>query len=342
MPRLKKRADGRYVRTAKDPKTGKRIYIYGNTEREVNAKIANLQDLRSSCRSFTSVATEWWGQASEEIAVQTRKKYKADYERAVAEFRDVPIDAIMPLDILAYFKKLAKQGLAYKTVASARLVLNLIMKYAILLGEIRYNPCTDIDIPKGLTMTKRTAATEVDEKKIIESDHPWIFPKIALYSGMRKGEILALTWADIDFLRNVIHVTKSVYHDGDRPYIKAPKTEAGCRNVPLLPVLRDILLPLKGQDQEYIISDDGKKPLTDSRYHTIYKHYQEDVGIECTAHQLRKSFATRAVKADIPQKVLSTILGHAQISTTYDIYASVREDVITQAGQALNDTFKGD
>ena len=156
---------------------------------------------------------------------------------------------------------------------------------------------------------------------------------------MRKGEILALTWKDIDFDKNLIRVTKSVYHQGDKPYIKLPKTKESVRVVPLLLPLKEKLLPIQGRANDFIISDDGNTPLTNRRYQTLYKQYRENTGIECTAHQLRHSFATIAIENGVPMKSVQEILGHQQISTTLDIYTDFREVAINEAKISLEKAF---
>jgi integrase len=160
---------------------------------------------------------------------------------------------------------------------------------------------------------------------------------MALMTGMRKGEILALQWKDIDFETDTIRVTKSVSHSGDRPSIKQPKTEAGNRVVPLLAPLKDKLQTVpKHKQTDYIISDNGKEPLSNSRYCTLMSHYQKETGVTCTAHQLRHSFATIAFEADLDPKTVQEILGHKQLSTTMDIYTSFREKALKSAAQKLN------
>lgn len=181
------------------------------------------------------------------------------------------------------------------------------------------------------------SASESDEQIIKKSADIWIFPYIALMTGMRKGEILALQWKDIDFENNIISVTKSVCHNGDRPIIKAPKTEESTRYVPLLLPLREKLLGYHNKHPEsFIVSDDGTSPLSNRRFITLSKKFKEATGTTCTAHELRHSFATVAIENDIPPKVVQEILGHKQLSTTMDIYADLRKKSIIAAADKLN------
>ena len=94
----------------------------------------------------------------------------------------------------------------------------------------------------------------------------------------------------------------------------------------------------KPNPEYYVFGDE--KPLTEKAYRHRYKKYKERVGINSTLHQLRKSFATAAVDADIPVDVLKEIIGHKDISTTMNIYAEVRESRIKEAGNLLSNAMK--
>lgn len=340
---LKKRADGRYVRAIKDERTGKRVYFYGASEREINKKIFEYQAKAEKGRLFSEIAYEWWGLKHDTYAVQSLKSFKPAYERALAEFGETPIKEIIPRDISSFLKKLAQfHNLSKKTLSNQRTVLNQIFEYAILENDILYNPCSSVPIPNAKASERRSAATTEDEETVKQTSNVWLFPFIALYTGMRKGEILALQWGDIDFDKSIIYVTKSVYHEGDRAYIKAPKTKESVRAVPLLAPLREKLLPIRDKSDMYLISDNGKKPLTNRRYLTLYKNYKEQTGINCTAHQLRHSFATIAIENGVPMKSVQEILGHQQLSTTLDIYTDFREKALREAQKSLESAFKND
>lgn len=338
MPKskLKPRKDGRCCKTITD-ESGKRRYFYGTSEREINKKILEYQRKKEAGRTFAEIADEWWSETYDDLAHQTLKGYKPALARAIKTFGKSNVKDIQPRDILLFFKRLVSEGYAAKTIANHRIILNQIFNYAVIEGDIQYNPVIAVKIPKAAKKSIRPPATLSDESKILSSDHPWLFPLVALLTGLRKGEILALQWRDIDFEQNTISVTKSIEHIGKKPNVKSTKTESGNRLVPLLSLLKARLEPLRSEPYHYLFSDDGgKTPLYEHRYTRLYKDYQRDVGITCTAHQLRHSYATIAVEEDINPKDLQNALGHADITTTLNIYAAARKRSVEKVATKLN------
>ena len=329
---MRKRADGRYVKIV-DGKS-----FYGKTEREVYKKIFEYTEKKESGSTFGEIADKWWSEAYDSFAAQTLRGYKPAYARAIEALGDQFVKDVTPHDILSLFKKMALQGFTKKTIANQRIIYNQIFDYAVVMGEIQYNPCASVKLPsnakKGTTVKP---ATSSEEEKILSSDHPWLFPVFALLSGLRKQEILALQWKDIDFDNDIISVTKAVEHVGHKALIKTTKTESGIRIVPLLLSLKERLLPLKSADSKYIFSDDGgKTPLSEYRFERLYKIYCSDVGISASSRQLRHSYATVAVEEDIAPKDLQNALGHADITTTMNVYAAARKKSVEKVAIKLN------
>ena len=144
---------------------------------------------------------------------------------------------------------------------------------------------------------------------------------------------------DIDLDNDIISVTKSVYHVNNRPFIKEPKTQKGIRNVPILYPLKPYL-PNK-KSQQYIFSlDGGKTPLTEMQYQKLWKEYAKSIGINCSAHQLRHSFATMLFECGVDAKDAQDILGHAQLSTTMDIYTHIRDSRRKDVASKINEKLK--
>lgn len=342
MTKLKRRADGRYQKVIVDKRTGKKVFFYGKTEKEINQKILAYTGEQEKGKTFNDIASSWWDQAQDVLATQSITTYKPALKRLTNFFNNKSIKEIKPMEISYFLSNLANQGYAQKTILNHKLVCNLIFTYALTQNYLEINPCASIIMPKALPKKKRTAAKSTDEEIIKKSYDIWLFPYIAIMTGMRKGEILALQWKDIDFKNNSINVSKSVYHEGDKPFIKEPKTEAGIRIIPLLKPLKEVLLKVEDKTPEnYIISiDNGKTPLRKRRFITLYNKFKEKTGITCTAHQLRHSFATVAFEAGVPVKAVQEILGHKQISTTMDIYTDFRKNSFDEAANLLNEKFK--
>ena len=337
MAKATKRADGRLVKTIVDPRTGKRKYFYGDTMREINAKIMEYTEAAERGRTFSEVAAEWWDKIIDTLAMQSVNTYECAMRRAVDHFKDDPVKGITPKKIRAFLQTVAKRGYAMKTMSTQRMVVNQIMSHAVLEGDIEVNPCTAVQIPKDLPRTKRTSATSTDEQIILETTDGWMFPFFALMTGMRRGEILALQWRDVDFENNLIMVTKSVAHHNNQPVIKSPKTEAGRRVVPLLPQLRERLEQIEPRiPNNYIFSVDGVSPMTNMQFSKLLKEYHERTGTTFTAHQLRHSFATNAFEAGVSGKSVQEIIGHKQLATTMDMYTDFRLDALKEAADLLS------
>ena len=337
MPHGTKREDGRIVKTMTDPKTGKRVYFYGKNDREVNRKIMEYTRKAEEGRSFAEVARDWWRVHEPTLAEQSKRSYRRAMDLILEELGDQSVLDITPKEISAYFKRLESLDYAAKTVQKHRIVLNGIFRYAILQNERNDNPVQVAQMPRNLKKTERKSAAGSEEDIVRASADVWILPFIALHTGMRRGEILALQWKDVDFENNEISVTKSVAYQGDRPFIKTPKTEAGTRVVPLLAPLKELFLTIKKRPPNaYIVSDTGESPLTNRRFQTLSEHYKRETGVSATAHQLRHSFATIAFELGVPVKSVQEILGHKQISTTMDLYTDFRKKALSDAADILN------
>jgi integrase len=337
--RSTKRTDGRLVRTITDPRTGKRKYFYGETEREINRKIMEYTSMIEDGRTFETVADEWWSLTSRDLSPNSIHTYSVAYNRAREEFEGRSIRDITARDVQLFIVRFAGKGdtaRARKTVANQLMVIGLIFKHGIVEGDCDTNPAQSVSIPKHLKTSKRTAASKDDENVIKETPDVWLFPYFILYTGLRKGEALALTGADINLEERTISVNKSVYFKSNKPMIKSPKTEAGYRVVPILDPLLPYIPKLKPNEYLFSSVQDPEKPMGYALFNVRMKQYHKKTGTTFGAHQLRHSFATILFECGIDAKTAQHLLGHAQISTTMDIYTDFRKEAEQETAKRLN------
>lgn len=321
---------------------GKRVVFNGRTQREVYQRIAAYQDQqKKSGTPFKVVARDWWYSIEGTLSPNTVKGYNAPYERAVEWFGDDCVEDISQRDVSDYITRFSSQY-AQKTIANHLLVLRLILEFAVKHYHLEHNPAEHIKPPKGLGKKGREYPTEDEIQAVIDNaDYTYkdvpigLFMLCCLQTGLRRGELCALRYRDIDREKNVIHVAHSVYwDDSHKPHIKEPKTDAGVRDVPLLPTLAAKL----GKGKAYIFG--GKEPLHEYQIEKALDHYRRDTGITVTPHGLRHGFASVAFAAGLDVKTVQMLLGHAQASTTMEIYVHVIErDKLAKAGNAIDAFF---
>ena len=324
---MKKRKDGFYqVSKVID---GKRKYFYGKT-RAAAEKKRNEYVQRSESHTFRDVAEDWWDHHEPTLAYNTTKGYVPALKRAIAEFGDMEIADITPPMIAQYIRSFASHyGRSDKVVRTQLMIINLIFKHGInFYGINMNNPARDIAVPNNLKKTKISAPDAEDIKRIAASvDVPFgLFPFMAMYTGMRKGELLCLDWTDVDVENRRITISKSVYHDNNVPHIKTPKTAAGVRSVPIL----DALLPYMTGRKGLIFPNEYGTLMSETQYQRQWELYVKATGVKCTAHQLRHLYATILYENEIAPRDAMLLLGHKNIQTTLDVYTEIRQQRISE------------
>lgn len=303
----------------------KTVYFYGRTKKQVLEKIAAFRAEQQAGPLFVTAAEEWWETAEGVLAPNSQKNYLPALRRAEAHWEGVRIRALKPTDISSFVRSFVSEThAADKTARTQLMVVNLICRYAVEAGYIDYNPARDVSVPKGLAKDKRVMASDEDVRRVKSSTGCsfGLFALWALYTGCRRNELLALTWEDVDLEARTIRVDKSLCWDGGRAVIKRPKTEAGVRVLPLLDALRAHIEP---GGVGLIFPDESGGYMTEGRYQARYERYQQESGVRSTAHQLRHSYASMLYEAGVEPKDMQELLGHAQLSTTMDIYTDLRD-----------------
>lgn len=338
MPKSKyyRRPDGLYeaIRVI----DGKRVAFRAKKVQDLERKMREYNGSQEKKRLFEAVADEWWTEHEPTLAWNTAKSYKPAVERAKEAFGKENVAKITAQDVDGFIRDFSRGGRSQKVVNTQLQIVRQILGYAALRGVISVNPAQVVKAPHGLPRNYRQPPSQEEVKAIKESEDKHLLPALIYYTGARWGEALALRWDDLDWEAGTISIRRSVYYVSTSPEVKDPKTEKGKRKVPLLDGLRRLLEGRKGKG--YIFSPDGGKSLLwESPAHGLYKKFQLETGLTLTAHQIRHGYATALLEAGVEPRVAQALLGHAQLSTTMDIYTHVRDSMIADAASKMNAAF---
>ena len=283
------------------------------------------------------LADEWIEDVEERLSYNTMKGYRSAYKKIINDWKDKPVDEITSQDVLSWLKRY--DNYAQKTITNLLLVLRLIIDYGCVHYGLKYNPCDKVRPPKG-TGKKSREFPSPEDIEIVNSNTelPFgLFLYAILYTGMRRGEICALRWKDVDFKNKRIHIRQSSYWTNDHErHDKGPKSSAGERDVPLLDSLADKLKKIKGKSDELVFGD-----LKGYQIDKGIRKYMKETGLQCTPHGLRHGFASILFKQGLDVKTIQYVMGHAQSSTTMEIYVHLMEEDKTAAALSALEAFNG-
>ena len=324
---------------------GKKKLLTARTQKELNRKIREIDTFAEHGRTFRECAEAWESVHSATIEQKTMQAYKPHIERAVAHFEGQYMKDITPHQIQAYVDFLAAQRFARDTVRRSLNVLKMVFNYEITSpgSLVTSNPCVAVKIQKGLKKERREPPTEEQLIKVSPDSDFGLFAYFLQFTGLRRGELLALKWEDIDFKNKVIHVRHAVSYASNQPKMKEPKTTAGNRDVALLDVLADVLPRSK---KGYVFG--GDKPLSATQFRKGWLSWCREVGLaeahttthkgknghtytktkwipKVTPHQFRHEYASILEDAGISEFAAKNLLGHSSIIVTKDIYTHIRE-----------------
>lgn len=246
------------------------------------------------------------------------------------------------------------RGLSTKTVKEHFVLLKKALDKAVEDGEMLYNPCHSISFPKQIK--KEVHALEQEEQAKLEEkitdefipDSP-LTAKVALYAGLRNGEVCALKLKDIDLDKGLINVSKTLYRtrtENNRTEIVISKTKnKRQRYVPIPDELKKSLeryinsMPdeKRNNPEQFLFENKRGKPLEPRRLLFHFKMLLKDAGLgNIRFHNLRHTFATRCLECGIEMKIVSKILGHSTIQITADLYTHVTNRTMRNAMMKFN------
>lgn len=266
-----------------------------------------------------------------------------------------------------YINTLVSDGYSRATIVKTYNTINNCLKMAVLKNDIKFNPLSIVTIPSETQVITKTkdieCLTEQDVNKILElakntditqsTKNLYIYEIIFLiYTGLRIGEACALKWKDIDLKNKKLIVSSSasiIQIDNDnkktKEIISSPKTNRGKRTVYLTQQAVNALNKIQEKNKQYLNPDNRVfittvgTPLNRRNLRRSLNSIQKQVNTSIQnsgLHVLRHTFATLAIAKKIDLKTIAQMLGHAKVSTTYNIYVHFIENNAIKELSALD------
>lgn len=347
--------------------SGKRIQrsFYGDTQAEVAAKIrratAQIDEgiFVSPSKMTVKAWLEMWleeytGSLKEHTLVSYRIQVKSNILPYIGAIK---LSALQPHNVQKAMNTLYKRPLSAKSVKNCYGVLHKAMTQAVLNGYISKNPCDGVQLPR--IEKKDISPLGEDEIRsfleVIKGHKNETLFKVALFTGMRQGELMGLQWKHVDFNAGTILVCQQLIHEKKKQgiYKFAPTKTDAIRKITPAPIVMQWLHQLKitqaaqrlamGNQWDTTLPDlvftneFGKNMSNTTLTHQV-KRLAESIGKKgFRFHDLRHSYAVAAIRAGDDMKTISSNLGHASISITMDVYASFTVDMAKASASRMND-----
>ena len=359
MPRrgenIYKRKDGRWEgRYIKEYLNGKAHYgyVYARTYAEVRQRLTEKainETVQESVRgqpidqsahhTFEDISTEWLSSIDSQIKRSTYVKSKNSLKSYLKPtFSAQAIETISRTDVAEFCTELLEHGgidsngLSPKTITDSLSILRSIFKYATDEKGLTVANLSGISV-KVTHKAMRVFSLSEQEKleKILREDLSLcnLGILLCLYTGIRIGEVCALTWKDIDDTEQILFVNKTMQRiqqldNADRKtqiIISSPKSNCSIRRIPLPDNIYHLLKCNRCDSDTYFLTGKSGKYVEPRTMENRFKKALKLAGIQdANFHSLRHTFATRCIELGFDVKSLSEILGHASVNITLNRY----------------------
>lgn len=365
---LRKRSDGRWegrYTAGYDPDTGKRIIknVLGRTQAETKEKlkaaVEQAQQVDVTHSDEYTVATwlrTWYDlYAQPNIRTATADRYKLMIETyTIPRIGKIKLKKLTSRDLQKLYKDLMEHGrvntksghgnpgLSSTTVRSVHLMLHSAFERAVKERLIARNPTDDCIAPKVQKVEMKTLRPEHLKAYLDAADARGVLPMfyLELVSGLRKGELVALLWDDLDIQNRTISVSKQyIKNPSGKLTLSRPKTETSVRRVSIPQGAVDLLIQEheKHPENPYMFpsSATGEMYYLDSVV-KLHEKIPKDAGLEhIRFHDLRHTFATLALQNGVDIKTVSSMLGHYDAGFTLRTYTHATRQMQDQAAETM-------
>jgi len=364
-----------WVDLGRDPETGKRkqqTFTVHGTKRDAERELRDLLhslEAGSYIKPSRITLGQWleqWCQSyvAMHCSTRTAESYQSEVRRhIIPALGTIPLTRLQPQHLETYYARALSQGridgrggLSRRTVLYHHRILSEALSHAVKMGLLGRNVVEVVDPPRVERTNWETLAPE-NVPKFLEAAQEAPYYELfymALYTGMRLGELLGLRWCDVDLDMAALSVVQALYKRSGVCKMVEPKSSRSRRRIALSPSLALLLRQYKADQQAQRIllgeplADSGLvfshidgKPLDPGVVsHTFAKLLRKAGLPHIRFHDLRHSHATLLLKAGIHPKIVSERLGHANIGITLDTYSHVLPGLQERAAERFDEMLE--
>ena len=372
---VRKREDGRWegrIVVGYDEKgLPKTKNVLAKTKSECNAKLkalkASLQGPREPKQEKPNVGMTFgawldrWYQR--ECKPHIRPKTQADYENriyqhVIPELGAIPLAKLTAADLQQFYNRLKEggrllrveqygPGLSDRMVKSCHVTCRVALDQAVAQGLILKNPALSCKAPVTRPKVMQVLTGEEIQRLLIQAKEDGCFELLLLElsTGLRRGEILALQWDDLDFRTGVLRVERQVLRIRGKLVVSQPKTRASSRSILLpTPVLKILEQYRQSVTSRWMFPSPrkGDSPLDPAAVRKKLSAVLKRAGCPAARfHDLRHTFATSALEHGMDVKTLSTVIGHVSSTTTLNVYAHITDEMRQKAADKIDRAITG-
>lgn len=286
---------------------------------------------------------EAWVTERHELGIindKSLENYKSLTAHFMAKFEDVSACDISSKDVTRFYVERLKLA-SPNTIRITHQILKSFFADLQKEGKITVSPMIEAKPPKK-TAGERKALDDEQIKALMSyaATRPFLslVVHLAISTGMRRGEMAALRWSDVDLKNGRIYIRRSRIKVGSSEIEKEPKSEAGIRTVVIPETLISFLCDkVRHDDMPVLVTAHGQRPSL-AYISNVIKEAMRAIGCDdgYCLHSTRHTHATHLLKANMPIKAVSKRLGHSDISITMRTYAKVLDNDDAELASAIN------
>ncbi|MBA7707894.1 putative prophage phiRv2 integrase [subsurface metagenome] len=360
-----------WVDLGRDPETGKRkqqtMTVRGSkkdAERELRAVLTRIEGgayVKPAKQTVGEYLNQWLQDyAKQSLSPRGFERYQGIIHRHLTPaFGKIQLTQLKPENLQKHYAEVLNRGLNPKTVRYHHAVIHVALQTAVKWGLVSRNIADAVEPPsRRFEQSQMQIWNEAELNCFLDTAKDSYYYALfytALFTGMRRSELLALCWQDIDFIYGQIYVSRSLHHLKDGSYIfTQPKSKKSCRTIALPPsaflVLSEhrkskeaeaLLLGKILADSDLVFSTLEGQPLRPNTVTRAWMNLSAKAGVKVIRlHDARHTHASLMLKQGIHPKIVQERLGHSSITMTLDIYSHITPGLQEAAARRFDDMVK--